>query len=89
MTHVVRLLAWAYIQGWYAGTVDLVTIKIQGAFEGWSGRSSETWEHRAVVTIGNLPEYGVEEKSFKNESLDKACEMALIYLENKLARKAK
>lgn len=46
-----RLIHKAFDYGWYPGSVDLLQVRMVGAFEGFSGRASETWEHRFYVTF--------------------------------------
>lgn len=61
--------------GWYAGTHDFMEIKLEGGFEAFSGRASETWEYRWVINIPAndklkmpIPEITVKGRRF--ESLD-------------------
>lgn len=48
------LMQMAYRLGWYGGTRSLVNLQIKGAFEGWSGRASETWEQRFFITTEEI-----------------------------------
>lgn len=43
-----------YNLGWYSGTHDLVTIKMQGGFEAFSGRATEAWEHQFVINTARI-----------------------------------
>ena len=43
------LMQKAFRMGWYPGKQDLLKVTMQGAFEGWSGRSTENWEHHFLV----------------------------------------
>ncbi|WP_423066046.1 hypothetical protein [Devosia sp. CN2-171] len=36
--------------GWYAGTHDLITVRVQGGFEAFNRRASEDWEVQFVIT---------------------------------------
>ena len=40
--------------GWYGGTHKLLNIYIEGGFEAFSGRASETWEYRVVIELNEL-----------------------------------
>lgn len=40
--------------GWYSGRADLLTMKLEGEFEGFYGRASEAWEHRLTLEIGKI-----------------------------------
>lgn len=78
------LMQRAYSLGWFAGRKNLVTISIESEFEGFSGRASESWEHRFVVHTEEvrgdgdkviwpaLMEYG--------ETLEEACHKVLTKL---------
>ncbi len=45
-----ELVKFAYNLGWYSGRKTLFNLKCEGEFEGWSGRASETWEQRFILT---------------------------------------
>lgn len=45
-----ELLHYAYNLGWYSGEKELFNIKCLGAFEGFSGRASEDWEQKFILT---------------------------------------
>lgn len=71
--------------GWYAGTHDFITIRLEGGFEAFSGRASETWEYRWVINIHenqtlNIP--AIEIKGRRFESLDNVAKRILIKLKN-------
>lgn len=75
-------------KGWYSGTHPFVSIRLEGGFEAFSGRASETWEYRWVVCIHpniemNIPAILVKGKVYEN--LDSVCKSAL----NELLEKTK
>ena len=37
--------------GWYVGTHTFITMRLEGGFEAFSGRASETWEYRWIIEI--------------------------------------
>ncbi|MBN1637335.1 MAG: hypothetical protein JW866_00080 [Ignavibacteriales bacterium] len=47
--------------GWYDKTREFLTIKLEGGFEAFSGRASETWEYRWVIQVHNHPDLGIPE----------------------------
>lgn len=73
-------------RGWYDGTHVFLTMKLEGGFEAFSGRASETWEYRWVVSVIEYQEIGipavkVEGKRF--EELDEVCARVLKELRKK------
>ena len=44
-----KLLQKAINLGFYSGRLDILNIIVQGEFEGFSGRASETWESHFIV----------------------------------------
>jgi hypothetical protein len=73
-------------RGWYDRTRDFLTIRLEGGFEAFSGRASETWEYRWVVQTHNHPDMGIPEifvKGKRFESLDDVCARALKVLKEK------
>ena len=59
--------------GWYAGTHDFITIRLEGGFEAFSGRASETWEYRWVIMTHQHTKLGIPEmivQGKRGESLD-------------------
>ncbi len=77
-----KLLNWGYLQGWYLGKKELVKVTMLGAFEGFSGKASETWENRFIVEICDIPELHIEHHVTNGETLDEACKAMLIFLES-------
>lgn len=75
---VKELMLIAFRGGNYGGKPDLLKITMQGAFEGWSGRASETWEHRFFVEF-RIPGGNFESKhperfyKAEGETLEQAC----------------
>ena len=70
------LMALGYSLGWYGGTKTLFEVKMIGAFEGWSGRASETWEQRFIVSTGEIIEDGktlLPKLESEADTLDDAC----------------
>jgi len=51
--------------GWYVGKPDLLTLKIEGEFEGFYGKASESWEHRFSLEISEIHFDGKEFPGFK------------------------
>lgn len=49
-----ELLRWAYRHGWYGGRKNLFKITMEGEFEGFSGRASETWEQRFIIETDEI-----------------------------------
>jgi len=72
-----KLMMKAYRLGWYGGRRSLINLSMKGDFEGWSGRASETWEHRFYITteeiIGNgkviWPMINVDGKTLEEASV--------------------
>ena len=73
-----KLMQFCYSLGWYGGTLDLLTITMKGGFEAFSGRASETWEHRFRVQNCAVPELGIGEYWEEGETLNQAC-LSLLY----------
>lgn len=46
--------------GWYSRERELINFKMWGAFEGYSGRASETWEHKYEIKIDGIEEVGLK-----------------------------
>lgn len=67
------LMQYFYRLGWYGGTLDLLTITMKGGFEAFTGRASETWEHRWFVKIPDIPDLDFESIEANGKSLDDAC----------------
>ena len=79
-----KLLAWGYNLGWYGGDKNLFKITMQGGFERFSGRASETWEQRFIIETERItngegkvicPEIRIEGK--RHETLNDLCERLL------------
>ncbi len=61
--------------GWYTGTHVFMTAELEGGFEAFSGRASETWEYRWIITIreidlGKIKIPAVQIKGTRYENLD-------------------
>jgi hypothetical protein len=76
------LMQRAYQMGWYPGKQDLLKVTMQGAFEGYSGRSTETWEQRFFVEFKKPA--GDDETKYPERiltadaaTLDEACQQIL------------
>jgi hypothetical protein len=70
-------------RGWFSGTHTFLTMRLEGGFEAFSGKASETWEYRWVVcTIANdeLNVPTIMVKGNAGESLDSVCEKLLQQL---------
>lgn len=73
------LMEIAYRLGWYGGKQDLIKVTMLGGFEAFSGRSSETWEHKFCVEF-KIP--ATESRPAlvyfeKGETLQEACQKVL------------
>lgn len=66
--------------GWYGGTLDLITIKLQGGFETFTGRASETWEHQFIVSNCAMPHFNILAHEAKGPTLEIACAKLLEIL---------
>lgn len=71
-------------KGWYSGTHPFVSIRLEGGFEAFSGKASETWEYRWVVCIHanlemDIPAIMVKGKVYEN--LDDICAAVLAQLQ--------
>jgi hypothetical protein len=49
-----KLIAMLMSFGWYTGKSDLLTLKIEGEFEGFYGKASESWEQKFILEIGQI-----------------------------------
>jgi len=68
------------LKGWYCGTHDFIKIKLQGGFEAFSGKASETWEYRWVIEIPENPELKIPEiiiKGGRFETIDEIAKKVL------------
>ena len=78
-----ELLHHAYMLGWYGGRKTLFNIKCEGKFEGWSGRASETWEQRFILTSEEIKcEAGtkIPALNITGESIKEVCDKAMEIL---------
>lgn len=75
-----KLMQYFYSKGWYSGTLDLLTIKMQGGFEAFSGRACETWEHRFIASNCSIPEIKIESHEVSGKTLEDACKKLLQVL---------
>ena len=78
------------IKGWYSGTHKFLSLKLEGGFEAFSGRASETWEYRWVVTVienkeMEIPAIIIQGKVY--ESLDDICAKVLTILKSEKIKK--
>ena len=70
-------------KGWYGGTHDFMTIRLEGGFEAFSGRASETWEYRWVIKIHENLELKIPELEVRSgvyETIDEVAKRVLIKL---------
>lgn len=70
-------------RGWYSGTHPFLSIRLEGGFEAFSGRASETWEYRWSVCVHpnvemEIPAIMVKGKVY--QSLDDICADVLTQL---------
>jgi hypothetical protein len=54
-----KLIARLRNLGWYSRERELISFKMLGSFEGYSGRASETWEHKYEIKIEGIDEIGL------------------------------
>ena len=54
-----KLIARLRNLGWYSKERQLLSFRMLGAFEGYSGRASETWEHKYEMKIEGIEEIGL------------------------------
>ena len=70
-------------KGWYSGTHTFLELKLEGGFEAFSGRASETWEYRWVVNILSDDELCIPNLTYKGkrfESIDDCADKILKML---------
>lgn len=70
-------------KGWYGGTHTFVDIKLEGGFEAFSGRASETWEYRWVINTIAVDELCLPNLTYKGkrfESIDSCADKILELL---------
>ncbi len=76
--------------GWYSGTHQFFSIVLEGGFEAFSGRASETWEYRWVIQIPENKELEIPAvlvKGSRGESFDSVSGKALTELKQKIQDK--
>jgi len=76
-----KLMKWAYGLGWYIKERELITVRMCGSFEGYSGRASETWEHRFYVETCDIPELNLYARKVYGRTLEEACAKLVKILE--------
>jgi hypothetical protein len=87
MAGMEALMHKAYCMGWYVGKQDLLKVTMQGAFEGWSGRATETWEQHFIVEFRE-PSTNDKETlparlyTAEGRTLDDACQKILQQIAN-------
>lgn len=64
-----ELMVRGFNDGNYSGRKQLFKITMEGEFEGFSGRATESWEKRFIVETPD----GI----FKGETLEQACNKAV------------
>ena len=57
-------------KGWYAQHRTFITIELEGGFEAFSGRASETWEYRWVIRIHEHEDMGIPAVTVKGGRFD-------------------
>lgn len=72
-SEVAKLLQYFYSLGWYSNTLDLLTIIMQGGFEAFTGRASETWEHWFIARNCAIPELHIEAHEAHGATIGDAC----------------
>jgi hypothetical protein len=77
-------------RGWYSGTHPFLSIRLEGGFEAFSGRASETWEYRWVVGVHANLEMEIPAIMVKGnvyQSLDDICADVLAQLKQNIKDK--
>ena len=49
-----QLLTFYHLLAWYGERKTLLNLKFEGEFEGFTGRASEGWEHRFILTSDEI-----------------------------------
>ncbi len=80
-TSFLRLLNFFYCIKGYSGVPDLISIKMQGGFEAFSGRTTFDWEHRFVVTTAAIESSRLPSFTASANTLENACSKILKELE--------
>ena len=55
-------------RGWYSGTHPFLSLRLEGGFEAFSGKASETWEYRWIIYIHENIELGIPALTVKGNS---------------------
>lgn len=63
--------------GWYSGIHNLVTLRLQGGFEAFTGRATEDWEHQYVIVTAALPDLKLASFTATAKSIGGAAEEIL------------
>ena len=82
-----KLVAHALNLGWYSGRKTLFNLKCEGAFEGWTGRATETWEHKFTLTseeIIQTKDNKILALNIEGKTIKEVCDKALKDIQNRL-----
>lgn len=58
--NLTKLIARLRNLGQYSKERELISFKMWGAFEGYSGSASETWEHKYEIKIEGIEDIGLK-----------------------------
>jgi hypothetical protein len=67
-------------RGWYSDIHPFIFIRLEGGFEAFSGKASETWEYRWIINIPEDEDLGIPAVLVKgnvHETLDSLAERTL------------
>ena len=81
-SEVAKLLQYFYSLYWYSGTLNLLTITMQGGFEAFTGRASETWEQWFIARSCAIPELHIEAHEAQGKTIGEACNKLRNIIEN-------
>jgi len=70
-------------RGWYSGTHPFLSLRLEGGFEAFSGKASETWEYRWIIYVHENIEIGIPALTVRGnvyETLDQLADRTLDML---------
>ena len=81
-----ELLGITYGLGFFPGTKEAFTLKAESGFEAFSGRASETWEVRFVLTLMEITrddgKIMIPQKTFKGSTIKEVCDQAIAEIKS-------
>ena len=86
-----QLIRYGYTLGWYGGRKKLFVLTLEGEFEGFSGRASETWEQRFTLEsdLIETDNYIIPAIHISGKSVEEVCSQALKIINNVLENNKK